>query len=190
VTHRFHPLHGRGFVLLAHRHNRAEDRVVFVDGPCQFVSLPAPWTSLAPPDPLLTPAAGRSAFRVADRLVLAHLPEQLLQADGPTRWIPLRPRRPEASAAPVREICCGVLRASVRRHPTRARRPFDASVDATDARRRVRNLDMSSRASGGLMKPPPPPELCFDREGHLAKPTGQVLSEDNIVADRCNRAMI
>jgi hypothetical protein len=99
------PLHGRGFVLLAHRHNQAEDRVFVVNGQCQFVSLPAPWTSLAPPDPLLTPAAGRSAFRVADRLVVAYLTEQLLRADGPMRRIPLRPRRPEASAAPVRETC-------------------------------------------------------------------------------------
>jgi hypothetical protein len=70
---------------LAHRHNWTEDRVFVVDGQCQFVSLPAPWTSLAPPDPLRTPAAGRSAFRVADHLVRAHLTEQLLQADGPTR---------------------------------------------------------------------------------------------------------
>jgi hypothetical protein len=49
------------------------------------VSLSAQGTSLAPPDPFLIMAAGRSAFRVADLLELAHLIEQLRWADAPTR---------------------------------------------------------------------------------------------------------
>jgi len=84
VTHPFHPLHGREFTLLAHRQNWGEDRVFFVDDQGQLVSLPAQWTSLAPPDPFVILAAGRSAFRVADLLELACLIEQLRRADGPT----------------------------------------------------------------------------------------------------------
>ena len=84
MTHPFHPLHGREFTLLAHRQNWGEDRVFFVDDQGQLVSLPAQWTSLAPPDPFVIIAAGRSAFRVADLLELARLIEQLRRADGPT----------------------------------------------------------------------------------------------------------
>jgi hypothetical protein len=84
VTHPFHPLRGREFTLLAHRNNWGEDRVFFVDDRGQLVSLPAQWTSLAPPDPFVILAAGRSAFRVTDLLELAHLIERLRRADGPT----------------------------------------------------------------------------------------------------------
>jgi Family of unknown function (DUF5372) len=50
----------------------------------QLVSLPAQWTSLAPPDPFVIVAVVHSAFRVADLLELVRLLERLRRADGPT----------------------------------------------------------------------------------------------------------
>ena len=82
MTHPFHPLHGREFTLLAHQRNRDEACAFLIDDRGQLVSLPAQWTSLAPPDPFV--AVVRSAFRVADLLELACLIEQLRRADGPT----------------------------------------------------------------------------------------------------------
>jgi hypothetical protein len=84
VTHPFPPLHGREFNLLAHRQNWGEARAFFIDDRGQLVSLPAQWTSLAPPDPFVIVAVVRSAFGVADLLELARLLEQLRRADGPT----------------------------------------------------------------------------------------------------------
>ena len=41
MTHPFHRLPGREFTLLAHRHNRGEDRAFFIDDRGQLVSLAA-----------------------------------------------------------------------------------------------------------------------------------------------------
>jgi hypothetical protein len=84
VTHPFHPLDGREFTLLAHRHNRGEDRASFIDDRGEFVSLPAQWTGLTPPDPFVIVAVVGSAFRVADLLERARLLERPRRADGPT----------------------------------------------------------------------------------------------------------
>ena len=50
---------------------------------------------------------------------------------------------------------------SVQKRMEPRRSLLGASVDVTDARRRVRNPDKPSRASGRLMKPLPLPELCL-----------------------------
>jgi hypothetical protein len=81
---RFHPLHGREFILLAHRHNGREDRASFIDDRGQLVSLPARWTDLPPPDPSMVVATGRSAFRTADLREQAHLLKGPRRAGGPT----------------------------------------------------------------------------------------------------------
>src|SRR5712691_10279520 len=73
VTHPFHPLYGQQFEILTYRHNWGEYRVTFYQTPEHVRVLPAAWTSLAPPDPSVILAAGRSAFRVADLLELSHL---------------------------------------------------------------------------------------------------------------------
>src|SRR5271157_5755073 len=51
-------------------------------------------------------------------------------------------------------FCPGRLRRRNDRGRFNTSSPFDASVNVTDARGRVRNPDKPSRASGGLMKPP------------------------------------
>ena len=84
MTPSFHPLHGREFNLLAHRHDRGEDRAISIDHRGQLVSLPAQWTGLAPPDPFVIVAVVGSAFCAADLRELARLLEQLRRADGPT----------------------------------------------------------------------------------------------------------
>jgi len=49
VTHRFHPLFGRDFEFVAHRHNRGENRVHLHDENGELFSLPAGWTLTARP---------------------------------------------------------------------------------------------------------------------------------------------
>ena len=44
--------------------------------------MPTAWTSVAPEDPFVKVAAGRSAFRVADLLALADLLDGLATEDG------------------------------------------------------------------------------------------------------------
>ena len=83
VTHPFHPLCGREFTLVTYRHNWGENRVYFYNDEGRLVSLPASWTSVFPPDPLVVLAAGRSAFRVTDLLELAQLLNRLRQEVSP-----------------------------------------------------------------------------------------------------------
>jgi Family of unknown function (DUF5372) len=59
--------------LVTYRHNWGEDRVYYHDVAGTLRSLPAAWTSVAPEDPFVTVAAGRSAFRLSDLLELARL---------------------------------------------------------------------------------------------------------------------
>ena len=73
MTHPFHPLRGREFVLLASVCRWSEERVYFEDQQGRAVSLRARWTSLFSPPPLVAIAAGRSAFRADDLLELARL---------------------------------------------------------------------------------------------------------------------
>ncbi len=80
MTHPFHPLYGRTFVLVTCRHNWGEDRVYYHDNAGGLHSLPTAWTSVACADPFVSLAAGRSAFRVTDLLELSRLLESLAKA--------------------------------------------------------------------------------------------------------------
>ena len=82
VTHPFHPWKGREFSLVTYRTNWGEDRVYFHDEQGRLVSLPARWTDLLPPEPLVAMAEGRSAFRMDDLLQLVALLHHL---DSQTR---------------------------------------------------------------------------------------------------------
>jgi hypothetical protein len=79
VTHPFHPLLGKRFVLVSRWKNWGGDRVLFEDGG-RVCSLPTAWTSMAPPDPFVAVAAGRSFFRVQDLVALVEL---IARVDAP-----------------------------------------------------------------------------------------------------------
>jgi hypothetical protein len=83
VTHPFHPLFGRDFVIATRHHTWADDRVFFYDDGQQLQSLPTAWTSLAPADPFVLVSAGRAAFRLQDLLELARLVRRLLAPGSP-----------------------------------------------------------------------------------------------------------
>jgi hypothetical protein len=84
VTHPFHPLYGRDFEFVAHRHNWGEDRVHLHDENGQLFSLPAGWTDVAAPDRFVVVAAGRCPFTAEGLLAAADL-AGLLPARGEGR---------------------------------------------------------------------------------------------------------
>jgi hypothetical protein len=77
VTHRFHPLFGRDYEFVVHRHNWGEDRVHLHDENGQLFSLSAAWTDVAPVDPFVVVADGQCPFTTADLLALADLIDRL-----------------------------------------------------------------------------------------------------------------
>jgi hypothetical protein len=81
VTHPFHPLSGREFELLEYRKAWGEDRVYFRDQKGRLHHMPVGWTSVEPPDPFRTAAAGTCRFGTEDLLLLADL-VATLSADG------------------------------------------------------------------------------------------------------------
>jgi hypothetical protein len=75
VTHPFHPDFGHTFVLLSRRKAWGEWRVCFHDPQTHLLrSLPVAWTTLAPADPVLAVAQGRTVLRF---LELQHLAQFL-----------------------------------------------------------------------------------------------------------------
>lgn len=78
VTHPFHPLAGREFEFVKRRRNWQLDRVYFVDGGGELVSLPAEWTDAVAADPFVVVAAGRSPFHVEGLLELSELVARLM----------------------------------------------------------------------------------------------------------------
>ena len=77
ILHPFHPLCGQSFELVSVRHNWGDARVDYRDGAGRLASIPAAWTDLGAPDPVVTVSAGRSAFRLQDLVALAHLLQNL-----------------------------------------------------------------------------------------------------------------
>jgi uncharacterized protein DUF5372 len=74
VTHPFHPLSGQQLPLVAQRLAWGEPRVFFHDPATRRLrSLPGAWTNLAPPDPFVVLAAGRTIFPLTDLQMLARL---------------------------------------------------------------------------------------------------------------------
>jgi Family of unknown function (DUF5372) len=77
ITHPFHPLRDQTFPLLSQRFAWGEERVFFSDPQTHQVrSLPQTWTSLAPPDPFLVVAAGKTVLRWSDLQQFAQLLRQ------------------------------------------------------------------------------------------------------------------
>ena len=77
MTHPFHPLVGREFVLEDLRFVWGEERVYFLDEKGDLVRLPASWTSVGAVDPFVVVSDGRSLFRVSDLLRLVDIAEEL-----------------------------------------------------------------------------------------------------------------
>lgn len=77
ITHPFHPQSGCTFGLVTCRRAWGEERVEYTDDRGELVSVPAAWTSVSAPDPVVVVAAGRSAFRVEDLVDLARFIEEL-----------------------------------------------------------------------------------------------------------------
>ncbi|MDA2924468.1 Y4bD/Y4pK family protein [Acidobacteria bacterium AH-259-L09] len=61
-----------------------EDRVYFHDEAAQLCSFPTRFTSLAPPDPFVVLARGRSYFRIEDLIQLAKLVQELWEEQSGT----------------------------------------------------------------------------------------------------------
>ena len=83
ITHPFHPLCGREFEFVTCRLNWGEERVYYHDEQGALAAVPARWTSMVSPDPVVELSGGRSAFRAADLLALALL-IQALKAERDT----------------------------------------------------------------------------------------------------------
>jgi hypothetical protein len=92
VTHEFHPLAGREFVLAMRKRTWGEDRVFVYDEEGQLFSLPAGWTDADPPDPYVAVSAGRSPFRMVDLLELTALIDRLRP---PSRRRPVKRTTPK-----------------------------------------------------------------------------------------------
>lgn len=80
--HPFHPLSGHEFELLYRRLNWGVDRVYYHDSSGRLRSLPAAWTSVVAPDPVIIIAAGRAYFRVEDLLAMVALVAELREVKG------------------------------------------------------------------------------------------------------------
>ena len=83
VTHPFHPLAGREFEFVKRRRNWQLDRVYFVDGAGELVSLPAEWTDAVPADPFVVVSSGRAPFHVDGLLELSELVAGLMAGRSP-----------------------------------------------------------------------------------------------------------
>ncbi|HZS56826.1 MAG TPA: DUF5372 family protein [Bryobacteraceae bacterium] len=77
MTHPFHPLFGRELEIFAPKEYVGERRLCYLDERQRVHEIPLDWTDLAPADPVLAIAAGKTLFRVADLLELAKLIELL-----------------------------------------------------------------------------------------------------------------
>ncbi|MFM0674580.1 DUF5372 family protein, partial [Paraburkholderia sediminicola] len=82
VTHPFHPLYGREFMLVERRKAWGEDRVYFHDDMGNLKRMAAGWTSAAPPNAFETVSAGRSHFRIEDLLQLTMLIARYREPNG------------------------------------------------------------------------------------------------------------
>ncbi len=77
VTHPFHPLYGKKFIVVERGLPWGHDSVWYTDEAGVFRRLPTAWTSLVEPDPWVVLSGGRSAFRLEDLLSLVDLVDDL-----------------------------------------------------------------------------------------------------------------
>jgi hypothetical protein len=77
ITHPFHPLCGREYILITHRLNWGEDRVSFKDENGDYHCIPAQWTDINPPDPFEQCGNNDSYFRIADLIEIMEIIRKL-----------------------------------------------------------------------------------------------------------------
>jgi len=77
ITHPFHLLYGREFVVVDHRRSRHGDRIWYEADDGSIRTVPLAWTSLADVDPFEVISAGRTRFRPDDLVRLAALLDDL-----------------------------------------------------------------------------------------------------------------
>jgi hypothetical protein len=73
VTHPFHPLYKREFVLVDHRRNWGAEQVFYYDDVGKLAHIPASWTSVSAMDPFIMFAKGKSFFHIDGLLELTKL---------------------------------------------------------------------------------------------------------------------
>lgn len=73
MTHPFHPLYKRKFVLVDHRRNWNHEWVFYYNDSGELAHIPASWTSVSPADPFLEFAKGKSFFHIDGLLELVKL---------------------------------------------------------------------------------------------------------------------
>lgn len=77
ITHPFHPLSGREYILITHKLNWGEDRVSFKDENGDYHCIPANWTDINPPDPYERSENNKSFFRINDLIEIEKLVRKL-----------------------------------------------------------------------------------------------------------------
>ena len=77
MTHPFHPLVGKEFVVLERVRSWVGERAFCDDGAGGVLPLPIAWTDLAPEDPFVALSAGRSPLHADELLRLVALIEGL-----------------------------------------------------------------------------------------------------------------
>jgi hypothetical protein len=70
-------LFGREYEFVVCRINWGEERAYYRDEHGEVILIPARWTSVIPPDPVVELSGGRSRFRAQDLLALVRLLEAL-----------------------------------------------------------------------------------------------------------------
>jgi hypothetical protein len=73
VTHPFHPLYKREFVLVDHRRSWNAEQVFYYDDTGKLAHIPASWTSVSTVEPFIVFAEGKSFFHIDGLLELVTL---------------------------------------------------------------------------------------------------------------------
>ena len=81
VTHPFHPLYQRQFVLLSYRKSWGREFIDFPYDNGKTGAIPLAWTDADQADPFLAISQGRSVFRVPELLQLVELIDLMVQSD-------------------------------------------------------------------------------------------------------------
>ncbi|MFX0139237.1 MAG: DUF5372 family protein [Candidatus Hodarchaeota archaeon] len=77
MTHPFHPLNGKEYVLITRKKNWGEDKVSFKDENGDYRCIPADWTNVILPDPFERLGDNASYFRINDLIQIKDIIHKL-----------------------------------------------------------------------------------------------------------------